>query len=318
MIKIFICCFLLFFSFNSFAFTCRVRATGQIISYRGAKQADVTVSLVPKIGAHENIIIDFSQGSSEIDCKDDLPQSLIDIFWPTEGNEFIAPEKIKNGSLDWWGKRYSFPMQAQPGNSHEISDGAYHPLDVKFTLSPTSNANGVIIKKGQPIGYFEYHQKNRPAKRSKMKNLRADGDTYGWRILAGNDVVIPTGTCEANAYDTQVTLNNYNPNKSSRTPINLSVHCATPTNLSYSLEGNLESDTDNSVFKNTADNPAKGIGIRFFNNGKKINRYDVQKIGTVDNSYKSLNLSADYGVVKGVSLSAGDVRSQVTVNITYS
>ncbi len=51
---------------------------------------------------------------------------------------------------------------------------------------------------------------------------------------------------------------------------------------------------------------------------KKINRYDVQKIGTVDNSYKSLNLSADYGVVKGVSLSAGDVRSQVTVNITYS
>ncbi|PQJ62879.1 fimbrial protein [Photobacterium angustum] len=317
MIRIFICFFLLF-SFNSFAFTCRVRSTGQIISYRGAKQADVTVSLVPKIGAHENIIIDFSQGSSEIDCKDDFPQWVIDIFWPTEGNEFIAPEKIKNGSLDWWGKRYSFPMQAQLGDTHEISDGAYHPLDVKFTLSPTSNANGVIIKKGQPIGYFEYHQENRPAKGSKMKNLRDDGDTYGWRILAGNDVVIPTGTCEANAYDTQVTLNNYNPNKSSRKNVDLSIHCAKSTNLSYSLEGQLESNTDNSVFKNTADNPAKGIGISFFNNGKKINKNEVQKIGTVNNSYKSLNLSADYGVVKGVPLSAGDVRSQVTVNITYS
>ncbi|KJF82060.1 hypothetical protein UA31_08530 [Photobacterium angustum] len=92
MIKIFICFFLLF-SFNSFAFTCRVRATGEIISYKGARTADVTVSLAPKIGVHKNIIIDFSRGPSEIDCKDDLPQSLTDTFWPTRGNKFNAPEK---------------------------------------------------------------------------------------------------------------------------------------------------------------------------------------------------------------------------------
>ncbi|WP_305462394.1 hypothetical protein [Photobacterium leiognathi] len=193
---------------------------------------------------------------------------LIDIFWPTEGNEFIAPEKIKNGSLYWWERGIAFLCKRNLVIIMRYQTVCFI-LNVKFTLSPTSNANGVVIKKGQPIGYFEYHQKNRPAKLSKMKNLRNDGATYGWRILAGNDVVIPTGTCEDNAYDTQVTLNNYNPNKSSRVQLTLSVHCATPTNLSYSLEGNLESDTDNSVFKNTADNPAKGIGISFFNDGKK-------------------------------------------------
>lgn len=298
------------FSFNSFAFTCRVRATGEIISYKGARTADVTVSLAPKIGVHKNIIIDFSRGPSEIDCKDDLPQSLTDTFWPTRGNKFNAPEKIQSGSLEWWGKSFSFPMQPQPDYKEVINNGNYHPLQVQFTLSPASNANGVIINKGQRIGYFEYHQKNQ----------HYDGDTYGWQIYAGNKVVIPTGTCEVNNYDIQVKLNNYNPNKPSRKNVNLSIHCAEPTTLQYSLEGELESNSDKSVFKNTAKNPAKGIGISFFNNnnGKKIFSYTPQPLGTVGHSSKSLNLSADYGVVKGVPLSAGNVRSQVTVNITYS
>ncbi|WP_318490654.1 fimbrial protein [Photobacterium leiognathi] len=308
MIKFLLSLLFILISCPSIAFTC-VSPNGTI-SYGGGT-ADVYVKIKPVLKPNENIIIDLTQPGSLIECINDYPNSHVDTFWPVTGTQFAAGTEIKNGTINWFGHAERLPVnsdaQFYPFTFH-LRDYPWHTLKVKFTLQPVGNAGGTIIKKGSTIGIFRYKQIN---------NFH-EQNYYTWRIRASNDVIIPHGTCEANAYDTQVTLNNYNKSKSSRAPINLSVHCGTPTNLSYSLEGKLESNTDNSVFKNTAVNPAKGIGISFFNDGKKINRFDVQKLGTVDNSYKSLNLSADYGVIKGVPLSAGYVKSEVTVNITYS
>ncbi|KJG38014.1 hypothetical protein UA32_11550 [Photobacterium angustum] len=306
MIKFLLSLLFILISYSSLAFTCY---TSTAIIKPGGGTADVHVKIKPVIKPNENIIIDLTQPGSLIQCRNDSPNLYVDTFWPVTGTKFSEATEIKNGTLHWFGAAERIPVNSDAEwHPFTFYDGSPHTLDLKFTLQPFGNADGTVIKKGTTIGIFRYEQKN---------NWHHHY-FYTWNIIADNDVVIPHGTCEANSYDTHVTLNNYNPDKSSRKNVNLTIHCATPTNLSYSLEGQLESNTDNSVFKNTADNPAKGIGISFFNNGKKINIDEVQKIGTVYNSYKSLNLSADYGVVKGVPLSAGDVRSQVTVNITYS
>ncbi|WP_081091437.1 fimbrial protein [Photobacterium leiognathi] len=253
----------------------------------------------PSVVPFKKYVIDLSDPKYGVTCWDDHPDTM-EPKYPT----FVEVTKF-TPTLNWFGQVVPLPnglidMKKIPLNN------AHKKLNAKFTFSFPPN---VTI------------QKNDLFAKLSMWIRRADEPDNGWvydfNFILDKDIHVG-GTCVPSTYNQNVTLNNYNPGKSSRKSIGLSVHCDNTATVSYSLEGQLANSSDQSVFKNTAENGAKGIGIRFFNNGNIINKSEIQKIEIKGNSSRSLNLSTDYAVVKGESLTAGKVKSDVTVNLTYS
>lgn len=85
-------------------------------------------------------------------------------------------------------------------------------------LTPVSSAGGVAIKAGSLIAVLILRQTN---------NYNSDDFQFVWNIYANNDVVVPTGGCDASARDVTVTLPDY----PGSVPIPLTVYCAKSQNL---------------------------------------------------------------------------------------
>lgn len=262
------------------------------------------VDLPPVIHAGEKYVLDLGGPKYQLTCWSDNPQHPFTMkpIMPTEIGPWVAND---DRNLNWFGQVVLIPDGLVDMKKITLNQ-AHKRINAKFTYSFKPNTS---LKKNDLLAMITF--------RFMDLNDTGNGVDYVYHFRVDKDIHV-LGTCVPSTYNQNVTLNSYNPSKPSRKTIGLSVHCDQTTTVSYSLEGQLANSSDQSVFKNTAENGAKGIGIRFFNNGKKINKSEVQKIEIKGKSTKSLNLSADYGVVKGVPLSAGAVRSPVTVNLTYS
>ncbi|MGR5115198.1 fimbrial protein [Photobacterium damselae] len=301
---------LFFLSGKASAFDCKSEY-GSISQFGGS--AKVIVDLTPEVQLGQNLVVDLT---NKVWCKNLLPKKRIDYLRLTDKSTFSGKLDAFRGSMTYNGMSYPIPLDRDTERVEYSGDDSYKSVPLVLYLSPVSApAGGILIKKGDKIADLYMIQNG--------KNLvhpclfcGGTGDTrYIWKVIANNDVVIPTGGCDISNRDVTVDLGEYS--GSNKKHIDLSVHCAKAVKLEYFLSGDSE-PSDNTIFSNTASsNKAQGFGVRIFDKkNNPINNNVAVELGTVGDTEVDLGLSADFATF-GPKQTPGNVSSVINVNFQY-
>lgn len=159
------------------------------------------------------------------------------------------------------------------------------PWPTVLYLTPVSSAGGVAISAGSLIAALILRQTNKDN----------DDSQFVWNIYANNG-------CDVSARDVTVTLPEY----PASAAIPLTVYCAQNQNLAIT-SGTTE-NAANSIFTNTAQSPAQGVGVQLTRNGSVVPANSTVSLGNVGTSAVSLGLTANYARTSG-QVTAGNVQS---------
>lgn len=287
---------LMSWSVNVWAFACRT-AGGETIPVGGGN-ANVYVTLAPKINVGENLAVDLS---TQIFCHNDSGHGHFDYVVLDSGSAYGELLSSFSSTVRYNGIVYPFPtINATAKISYYDTEEYAWP--VQLYIKPKEDVGGVRIKSGDLIASLILRQTN---------NFNDDNYAFTWKIYALNDVVVPTGTCDVSARDVTVTLPDY----PGSTPIPLTVYCSQGQSVYYSLSGTT-AGPGGSIFTNTASTlPAQGIGVQLTRNGSVVPVNSEVSLGTVNTSV-SLGLTAEYARTTG-PLTAGNVQSIIGVTFVY-
>lgn len=291
--------YLMAYSSEANAFTCKVSATGQTVS---SGTANVYVNLTPSIGVGQNLIVDLS---SKIECKNDSTSSDIDTDYIklTNGSAYGGALDNFRGTVYWNNQTYAMPLNTNTGDI-VINKTHYQGLPFKLYLTALGAAGGTAVKSGELIAVM------------RMYKIATFGGGYPrnftWNIYADNNVIIPTGGCDVSSRNVTVTLPDY----PGTAAVPLTVHCGQNQQLAYYLTGTT-ADMASTIFTNTSSsNPATGIGVTLSNHNGPIATHKNISLGTVGTSPVSLGLSASYARTNG-QVVAGNVQSIIGVTFLY-
>lgn len=300
--------FLLCISMKSvYAFSC-IGPQGAIPSVGG--EMDVYVNTSPEITPGANIIFDMS---NQIKCRND-DVTVDDYAWPSTGTIFGPQFTLMgfSGGVLWNGGSYSFPLNSSSaaGNKWKMPypKGQYYYLPLKVFLSPIGAQGGVAVKRGDQIGVVFLNVGQT------LTSIR--DETFKFIVFSNNDVVVPTGGCDVNQYIHNVALP---PFPYGRANIPLTLKCATPKKVYFSLNGVVAPGSNTIIANSATVNSAKGIGFEIKRGNRVVplnTRIDVLPRGMVGTSPVSLDLSAHYKTT-GERISAGNMESTITVVFTY-
>ncbi|MEQ5091700.1 fimbrial protein [Providencia rettgeri] len=287
-----------FLSTDSLGFTCR--SQGHVM--QGSATINVNVKLEPVLQQGQNVVVNLG---NSIECKNDDPGGYVDLIRVGRGSAYSTLLSSFNGSLSYYGNRYSFPTN-QPTAFINHNWANFRPWQAVLLLTPVDGAGGVVIKTGDPIALIVLEKK------SEVDNSIIQ--TIRWNIIASNDVVIPTGGCDVSSRNINVDLPPYPATQS----FQVNVHCLNEQKLSFFLTGpTSNSNSLNNIFANTASiSPAKGVGIKIMRQGSALSTNQIVSLGNVGPAPVDLGLSATYETVNE-AISAGNVQSVVGINFTH-
>lgn len=302
---------LLLFSFKANAFTCQTstgQSLGDAMSGGMIQSASIGVNLSPVITTGGTLVVDLS---SVISCVNQATPPAKDVIRAENGSTYIDVLNGFTGTLVYYGSSYPFPLSS-PTSYVNVGDyGVYSPWKATLYLSPIGVAGGVVIKSGQYFASIKLYKIVLDATGA-PEDGTGKPDEFTWNLMANNDVVIPTGSCDVSARDVTVTLPDY-PGTAS---VPVSVHCAQEQNLSYYLSGTTV-DSANSIFQNSASNsPAQGIGIQMLRNSSVISSNSLVSLGIVGTSPIDLGLTTTYARTND-QVTAGNVQSIIGVTFVY-
>lgn len=226
----------------AYAFAC-TDATGHVINSQagGYGVFSVYVNLQPTLSEGQNLVVDLADS---IRCQNELPEEYIDWVSLRAGSAFGGALKNFTGTVQYHQNSYPFPTVAPtPDISNRASVFASWP--VRLYLTPVSAAGGVVILQGEKIAQlnmFKYSTNPRTGQRNGTQ------DSFVWNIYANNRVVVPTGGCDSDVRDVNITLPDY---PAPPTAVPLTIRCARPQHLAYFLTGTTV-DPERTIFTNTA------------------------------------------------------------------
>lgn len=296
---------------EAYAFSCN-GPQGHITSMGG--EMDVTISAAPEITPGANIVFDLS---TQISCKNDNPK-VEDYAWPSAGTIFSSKLSSQGftGGVLWNGSNYLFPITSWTarGNKWKMPHpkGNYYYLPLKVYMSPVGVQGGVKINAGEALGTVFLLQSD--------SLLFPRPETFKFNIFTKEDIVIPTGGCDVNSYNNLVALDSKLPSEFSNyaKDVGLSIKCATPKNVTYSIKAAGRYDAINKTFLNaSASNPASGVAIQLLTRTNEVvENNKVYPVGQVNNSFQTLGLKARY-VATGQPFQPGNVEANMTVIFSH-
>lgn len=180
---------LLFFSsFDASAYTCRNKQTGQTLK---GGNSSVTVPLSRTITLNEQVLFDIGL---YYECKNDNPRTYSD-YMVTQNNasSTTMPSAFVTGANINGGK-YSFPLpEVNVFTLPKGGDSNYHivPIQVFYEMNDTPGQL-VKISKGQTLATLKLH------KYATTTGGPRDHQYFTWNIVAGNDSIFTSGSCEIN------------------------------------------------------------------------------------------------------------------------
>ncbi len=182
---------LLFFSGYTHAYLCQNKITGE--TFKGGDQ-NLVVYLDSDIADGENR---FANVGDFIECKNELPLSFTD-YLDLESNGVLAGSSAgKFGDLTGGvyinNRRFIANQDNEAFNVFTFPRYAgddYHPIDIELFFAVTAPVGPYIeINPGDELMVLKLHSYSDPAQ---------SVGYYKWHIIAGNRVILATGTCEIN------------------------------------------------------------------------------------------------------------------------
>ncbi|UAN29730.1 fimbrial protein (plasmid) [Serratia ureilytica] len=247
------------------------------------------VSIRTALDGNNKIIYDMSSDF----CYQTVLASDPDPFEVTTlyATQFILGPKFASvsGKVVINGASYSSlnsPIEMLTMTSEDIN----YPLPIRFEF-PTEgliSGNAINIKTGDVLAEL------RIAPSSASIPLIPNFWFYYIRLIAKNDLVIPTSTCLVNTNNLNVILPDVNENQlptvgssAGNTPFNVSINCSTPLSLSYSLSGNV-ADASQGVYNNIA--PTSGVGVQVLDSAGNVIPANAKiPMGIVSNTTMGFN-----------------------------
>lgn len=178
-------CALMSVSFGAAAYTCRSKVDGTIFPV-GVSSYDVRVPLSRELRPGETVFFDMSK---YFECKNDVPDQFVDIM-----NTYASgiTTVLNGGDFDLGtylnGAKYNLP--AIGVNIFRLTDGNWHDLPiVVFYSMKDSPGHEVKISEGERIASIQLYKYSVPAQSENY---------FTWNIIAGNDSIFTSGTCDIN------------------------------------------------------------------------------------------------------------------------
>lgn len=261
--NVILCIALLTLTNHASAFLCQDPENNDIevpeTSVTEIRTVDLHIDLPSTILPNENVVIDMA---SFIKCRNIDPGGRRDQVRLRAVSSGTPLNKL-SGIVDYYGSRYPFPLNYQ---TQQVDiPGSMSDWKTKLTLSPVTNASGIVINAGDHIASFVLEQTG--------SNISDGGDVktavFTWKVIARNSVAIPVGSCDVSARNIAVELEPYSAvinqglvtTRSNPVDIPLTVRCTANQNLGYYIFGKSEG-SDQTIFTNNAANPAAGVGIQ--------------------------------------------------------
>lgn len=184
-------CVLMFVTFGSSAYTCKNKQTGQEMV---SGSSSVTVPLNRIITAGETVFFDLGE---YYQCKNTTPNEYDDfMFIQNNGLSTVLGKDFEVGAYIRGG-RYSIPVPyTNILTLPRKGDGDWHDLPVRVFFRVGENPGKEIkISKGSKIAeiqLYKYAYWN-------GSTSKQDEKYFQWDIIAGNDSVFTSGTCNINS-----------------------------------------------------------------------------------------------------------------------
>jgi len=175
----------LFISLDVNAFTCERKGNSAIRPGGGTERVIVPINREINIENPE-----FFNLGQYFRCKNDAPSRFIDILDITnDGITTVLPNDYFRTEADINGAKYPLPLNRLV-NVFRLSDGNWHdiPIVINYKLND-SPGKLVRINTGDEIARVNLHKYSIPAQTE---------DNFTWILIAGNDAIYTSGTCEIN------------------------------------------------------------------------------------------------------------------------
>ncbi|KFX14321.1 fimbrial protein [Pectobacterium betavasculorum] len=174
--------------FDASAYTCRNKQTGKTL---GGGSSSVSIPLSRTLTSGEQVVIDIGK---YYECKNDTPAVYSDyMFTQSNSSTTVLSSAFDTGAYIKGGK-YAFPLpEVNVFTLPKGGDSAYHnvPISIFYEMKD-SPGELVKITKGQTIATLMLH------KYATTTGGPQDRRYFTWNIIADNDSIFTSGTCEIN------------------------------------------------------------------------------------------------------------------------
>ena len=256
-------CTLIFISSGVSAYTCRSKVDGKVFP-NGVSSYDVKVPLNRELRPGKTIFFDMSK---YFECKNDVPSTYVDIM-----NTYASgiTTRLDGGAFDLgaYVNDVKYNLPASGVNVFRLTDGSWHDLPiVVFYSMKDFPGHEVKVSAGEKIASVELYKYSIPA---------GSENYFTWNIIAGNDSIFTSGTCDVNdGKDIQIDFGQLNYQKLSssgetgiyRRDVYVPYRCKNP--VSMPIQVTLSADS--SIFSQESIRLSnKNIGVKMYYDNKLI------------------------------------------------
>lgn len=238
------------------------------------------------------------------------------VLYPGPGGLLSVGLSKLQGGIIWKDATYLFPVGNHSTNGIVLY--CYHPpgtiVSVPVKLYISGGIGSVDFRQGDLIATIKMVTYERTAGGHHLDRKNMDLNVYTTQDMNAGGCTVDNQNINVSLPDHELSVL-----PQSITNIPLTVYCARPTSLSYSIDGNVLQPITEGVFANDAKNGATGMAVQILNaNRMPVAARRPHSLGIVGTTRQDLGLKAKYyptGGPNGDPFHPGKVES--TVYLTF-